>query len=194
MASDTWKEFERNPITHSAAHHLIAIAELLESAGYARVSDVARALNITRGSASLTLKALKQRGLVVEDENKFLQLSAEGQRVAGAVRGKKFLFESFMHNVLGVDKRVADEDTCKIEHLVSDDTARRLARFVRFITSGDPSAEAFLRAWQLFSEPCEHDPTGCPACNMDCLVELCSMENKEEGPPNRQPRGSEQTP
>ena len=70
MASDTWKQFERNPISHSAAHHLIAIAELLQSAGYARVSDVARVLNITRGSASLTLKALRQRGLVVEDDRR----------------------------------------------------------------------------------------------------------------------------
>ena len=172
MAADTWKEFERNPISHSAAHHLIAIAELLESAGYARVSDVARTLNITRGSASLTLKALKQRGLVVEDENKFLRLSSEGQSVAGAVRGKKFLLHSFLHNVLGVGKRTVDEDTCKIEHLVSNDTAERLARFVRFLSSNDPSAEAFLRAWQLYGGPGEHDPGGSPADNMDSLVEL----------------------
>ena len=187
MPTDTWKEFERNPISHSAAHHLIAIAELLESAGYARVSDVARTLNITRGSASLTLKALKQRGLVVEDENKFLRLSAEGQSVAGAVRGKKFLLESFLHNILGVAKPTADEDTCKIEHLVSNETAQRLARFVRFVSSNDPSAEAFVRAWQLYCEPCEHDSAGCPACNMDCLVELCDTASEDEDPPGRRP-------
>jgi Mn-dependent DtxR family transcriptional regulator len=180
MSADTWKQFERNPISHSAAHHLIAIAELLESAGYARVSDVARTLNITRGSASLTLKALRQRGLVVEDDNKFLRLSGEGEAVANAVRSKKFLLETFLHNVVGVSRQTADEDTCKIEHLISDDTAQRLARFVRFITSDDPSAEAFLRAWRLYSEPCEHDPSGCPACNLDCLSELC--EHTPEGP------------
>ena len=61
MASDVWKEYESNEISHSVAHHLTAIHELMGDLGYARVSDVARALEITRGSASLTLKALKAR-------------------------------------------------------------------------------------------------------------------------------------
>jgi len=178
-----WKQFELNPISHSTAHHLIAISELLESVGYARVSDVARTLNITRGSASLTLKALRQRGLVVEDENKFLRLSPEGRTVSDAVRGKKFLLENFLHNVLGVSRETAEGDTCKIEHLISNDTAQRLARLVRFITSGDPSAEAFLRAWRQYSQPCEHDPAGCPACNLDCLVELCAKDEQNEARP-----------
>ena len=41
---DSWKEFEQNAVSHSAAHHLVAIAELLSEYGYARVSDVARLL------------------------------------------------------------------------------------------------------------------------------------------------------
>ena len=80
MSMDSWKEFEHNPITHSAAHHLVAIAELLEKFGYARVSDVARLLEITRGSVSVTLKGLKQRGLVTEDGRRFLGLSDDGAR------------------------------------------------------------------------------------------------------------------
>jgi DtxR family Mn-dependent transcriptional regulator len=167
MASDTWKEFERNPISHSVAHHLTAIAELLESSGYARVSDVARRLNITRGSASLTLKALKQRGLVVEDENRFLRLSPGGERVAKAVRGKKFLVQSFLRNVLGVSSRVAEEDTCKVEHLFSNETADRLASFLGFVFSTDASAEAFVQAWTELNKPCDDDPARCPAGGME---------------------------
>ena len=92
--------------------------------------------------------------------------------MTGAVRGKKFLLHSFLHNVLGVDKQTVDEDTCKIEHLVSNDTAERLARFVRFLSSNDPSAEAFLRAWHLYGGPGEHDPAGSSADDVNSLVEL----------------------
>ncbi len=173
---DTWKEFERNPISHSAAHHIIAIAELRETAGYARVSDVAKRLNITRGSASLTLKTLKQRGLVTEDDNRFLLLSKEGESVANAVRGKKFLLYSFFHNVLGVSQQTADEDTCKIEHLISNETANRLAKFFRLVTSNDEVAESLMAAWSKFNKPCDHNPNGCPACNVDCLMSLCEEE------------------
>ena len=77
-----WREFDQNPVSHSAAHHLTAIQQLLEDQGYARVSDVARKLGITRGSVSVSLKGLRQRGLVVEDQHKHLGLSDEGQRIA----------------------------------------------------------------------------------------------------------------
>jgi len=188
MATDTWKEFERNPISHSAAHHIIAIAELREKTGYARVSDVARLLNITRGSASLTLKALKQRGLVEEDANRFLLLSETGEAVARAVRGKKFLLESFLHNVLGVSQKTAEEDTCKIEHLISDETADRLAQFLRLVLSADKRATGFRKVWEEFNEPCDHNPEGCPACNMECLINLCHQESERPTEPEGTPR------
>ena len=52
---DVWKQFEENNITHSAAHHLLAIFDLKKERGYARVSDVARRLNmpgVSLGAAS----------------------------------------------------------------------------------------------------------------------------------------------
>ena len=64
---DIWKKFEENNITHSAAHHLLAILELREKRGYARVTDVARELNITTGSASINLKSLKSKNLIIEE-------------------------------------------------------------------------------------------------------------------------------
>ena len=47
---DAWKEFDQNVVSHSAAHHLMAVDDLVQRLGYARVSDVARRLSITRGS------------------------------------------------------------------------------------------------------------------------------------------------
>ncbi len=143
---ETWKQFDQNPVSHSAAHHLVAIAELLEQFGYARVSDVARSLEITRGSASVTLKRLKQRGLVVEDARGFLGLSAEGTQIARSVRAKKLVMKTLFVDVLGVDDKQADIDTCKIEHLISDLTAERASRLLFFIQSGDPQADKFFTA------------------------------------------------
>ena len=82
MTTDIWKEFEENQLSHSAAHYLMTIHELLSSNGYARVTDIAKRLNITRGSCSISLRPLKKKGLVIEDENKFLKLSDEGLRLA----------------------------------------------------------------------------------------------------------------
>jgi Mn-dependent DtxR family transcriptional regulator len=177
--TDVWKEFERNVVSHSAAHHIVAIAELLERHGYARVSDVAKMLNITRGSASLTLKTLKQKGFVEEDENRFLRLSSKGEMVANAVVGKKYLIQKFLADVLGVPEELAEIDTCKIEHLISPRTAQRLTQFLRFVHSDDPRAKGFVEGWAAFNAACERDPNVCPACVHECLDDLCAEEDHE---------------
>lgn len=126
---DIWKKFEENNITHSAAHHLVAILDLREKRGYARVTDVAKELNITTGSASINLKALKGKNLIVEDENKFLALSDEGEAIAKAVTMRKQVLLDFLVNVLKVSPEQAEIDSCKTEHLISAETARKLKDF-----------------------------------------------------------------
>lgn len=149
---DVWKEFDENPITHSVAHHLVAIDDLIEEYGYARVSDVARLLEITRGSASITLKRLKQRGLVIEDDRRFLGLSDEGREIARLVKAKKFVMKKLFVELLGVDEHQADVDTCKIEHLISRETAERTTHLLKFLECGGSSAEAFMRELTAFRE------------------------------------------
>ena len=130
MTADVWKQFEENNITHSAAHHLLAILDLKDKRGYARVTDVAKQLNITTGSASTNLKSLKAKGLILEDENRFLTLSHEGEVLAKAVISRKRVFERFLVDVLKVGPEQAEIDACKTEHLISGETARKLQKFM----------------------------------------------------------------
>jgi DtxR family Mn-dependent transcriptional regulator len=126
---DVWKEFSENPITHSAAHHLLAILELTESRGYSRVTDVAKFLEITTGSASTNLKNLKQKGYVVEDDNRFLCLSETGKQIAEAILNRRQILERFFTEVLGVSDEQAEIDACKTEHLLSAETTGRMLSF-----------------------------------------------------------------
>ena len=128
---DVWKQFEENDITHSAAHHLLAIMELRAKRGYARVTDVAKELNITTGSASTNLKSLKLKGLIVEDDNKFLNLSPEGDNLAKAIVFRNELVREFFEKVLRVSTEQAEIDACKIEHLVSAETTAKLQKFLK---------------------------------------------------------------
>ena len=151
VAPETWKAFDQNPLTHSAAHHLVAILDLREELGYARVSDVATRLAITRGSASITLDRLVKRGLVTKDRNKFLGLSEEGERIAREVQAKKFVMKKLLIELLGVDDRQADVDTCKIEHLISCATAAQATRMLQFLEEGGDAVAAFLEAYRRFA-------------------------------------------
>lgn len=128
---DVWKEFNENVVTHSAAHHLLTIMELTEARGYARVTDVAKSLNITTGSASTNLKGLKQKGLVVEDDNRFISLSQEGQKLAEAILSRRNILLNFFTEILGVHPEQAEIDACKTEHLLSKETTAKMANFAK---------------------------------------------------------------
>ncbi len=170
MAREVWKEFEDNPVTHSAAHYLMAIQQLLEDHGYARVTDIAKALNITRGSCSISLKPLKRRGLVLEDENRFLKLSEEGRRLAELVELNDKLLGILFTEVLGVDAEQAEIDACKIEHLLSLDTSKQLSAFVKVWQSGAPEVEAFRNLLARREPGCEGDAGSCEICRSVCLM------------------------
>jgi len=131
MNNIVWKEFDHNPLTHSAAHYLMTIYELIDEQGFARLTDIANTLQITPGSCSLSIKALKKKGLVVQMENnKMLKLSDTGKVLAKLVANNGKLLEEFFHDVLGVDKEQAEIDACKIEHLLSIESSQKLADFL----------------------------------------------------------------
>ncbi len=121
-----WREFEKNPVSHSAAHYLMAIDGLRRELGYARVTDVADRLEVTRAAASAALSQLKKRELVAEDPNRFLLLTEEGARVVKQVELNFRTLSRFFQEVLHVSPEVAHADACKMEHLMSLETGRRL--------------------------------------------------------------------
>jgi Mn-dependent DtxR family transcriptional regulator len=178
-----WRDYDQNPVTHSAAHHLVAIAELLDEYGYARVSDVARSLGITRGSVSVTLKGLKGRGLVTEDERRFLGLSAEGERIARGVMAKKQVLKGLLMDLLGVPEEQADLDTCKIEHLVSDETAARASRALLFLRSGSRDAARFVEALREFGR--RGDAAGFPSEEVQELAREIARETEHDAEESR---------
>jgi len=173
---DTWREFDQNVITHSAAHHLMAIADLLQQHGYARVSDVARRLGITRGSVSISLRPLKKAGLVEQDENRHLRLTETGSALVAAIKTKRHLMQRLLAEVLGVAPEQAEIDACKLEHLLSNQTAERLLSFLRFLDTDPQRGREFVRGWQNYEAGCGHEPRACPSCRdaAECLAEKLS--------------------
>ncbi len=140
---ETWKKFDANELTHSAAHHLLAVYELgTDYNGWARVSDIARQLGITRGSVSIALRSLKARGLVTADEHRMVKLSPAGLEIVTDLAAKKATVKSFLIEVLGVPAEQAEIDGCKIEHLISRHTHDRLQRLTEVMRASDEATKA----------------------------------------------------
>lgn len=154
--SEVWRHFEKNPLTHSMAHYLMAIAELREERGYARATDVARRLGVTKGSTSIALKMIREKGFISEDENRMLLLTPNGRAAVTGIVGSRAEFLRFFHEVLGVEEPSALEDACKLEHLVSPITTERLHVFLVYLAK-QPVGMQFLRGFR------QHLTRGFPA-------------------------------
>ena len=176
MFEDVWKHFDENEITHSAAHHLMAVHELRQRHGYARVSDIAQHLKITKGSVSSAMKHLKERGYIQEDHNRFLELTEHGLQVVWETEATRLTVKKFLSDALGMDDDDAEIDACKVEHLISTEARSRLVGFLRFLFSEDPVSEQFLdtfrAAFRGSSLQCKDgDVAACLLCDEVCCVQ-----------------------
>lgn len=168
---NVWKSFAAHEITHSMAHYLTTLHKLHEERGYARVSDVAKDLEVTKGSVSTQMKHLKEKGLVIEDENRFLQLTPEGEGIAREVIHNREILIQFLESVLGVEPVQAETDACKIEHLLSRETSHQLLAMVQLLQSDDPHATAFLDSFKAYKMTCP-SLKECNICDVECLLEM----------------------
>ncbi len=171
---NTWKNFVANEVTHSVAHYLTTLRHLQGRRGYARVADIAKELDIAKGSVSVQMKHLKEKGFVLEDENRFLKLTPSGEAIARKILYNRKVLIRFLDMVLGVAPERAEIDACKIEHLLSKETCHQLLSLVQFLQSDDAIARKFRERFR------KHKVT-CPSienCNL-CTVECLAREDQE---------------
>lgn len=173
---ESWKSFEKNEVTHSMAHYLMAIRTLVTERGYARATDVAETLDITRASASVAIAGLRAKGLVEEDERHFLRLTEHGDELVLTIISNRHLLIRFLRDVLGIDPELAEIDACKTEHLLSSESGRRLFRLLRYLFA-DPSRTDMIRqVVQTVGEDCP----GLAHCEVCSAFHECLMTGRHQ--------------
>lgn len=168
-------KFDNPGLSHSAAHHLLAVNFLIEKHGYARVSDIARHLDITRGSVSVSMRSLKAADLVEQDSNHFYTLTESGIKLSKSLLTRHSIVEKVLTQVLGLTDEQAHRESCRVEHLLEAETTRRLAMLLRLWDERDLKA-SLLRQLKAECDPCQHagvceSPAKgeCPCCAFQCL-------------------------
>jgi DtxR family Mn-dependent transcriptional regulator len=165
---DVWKKFEQTELTHSSIHHLLAINSLFKENGYSRSVDVANNLNISRASVSITVTKLKEKGFVIEDKNRFLSLSKKGEELVNSVLTKRRIVEQFFRKVLDLPSQEAEVEACKVEHLLSKPTGKKLISFMGYFLSGQPDVLKFRKGLESFNYVCA-STNECDVCELDCF-------------------------
>lgn len=146
-----------NDLTHSMVHYLLAIHKLKESKGYARVTDIAHEMGLTKGSVSTALTNLKKRDLVSEDESKFLSLSPSGHEAVHGILSSRTLLFYFLKDIIGVDEEIAHKDSCLMEHLMSAESREKFFNFMKTLCSDEVKNMNFSTSFDFSKFEHQHD-------------------------------------
>lgn len=112
-------------IHESGEDYLESILKLEEQGKQVRSIDVVSDLGYSKPSVSVAMKKLRESGYVQMEEGGVITLTASGRAVAMRTWERhRTLTEFFIR--LGVDPQVAEQDACKVEHDLSDETFEKL--------------------------------------------------------------------
>ena len=112
-------------IHESAEDYLETILILKERIGQVRSIDIATEMNYSKPSISVAMKKLRESGYIQVDKDGFITLTESGYEIAANVYNRHRVLTDFFVS-LGVDKKVAAEDACKVEHDLSEETFERI--------------------------------------------------------------------
>lgn len=115
----------------SGEDYIETIYLLKKKKGVVRSIDVATELGFSRPSVSRAVGILKENGLIVMDDDGSLNLTDEGTKVAKAVYAKHTNLTKFLMMTAGVNETIAENDACRIEHIISPETFKGIKKYIK---------------------------------------------------------------
>lgn len=120
---------EKQKHNQSSEDYLESIYLLSEQLEFVHRIDVAKRMNVSGAAVNKAVNLLLEKELVYED-GKHIYLTADGKKYAKEIYEKHCTIRAFLLS-LGVSEENAEEDACKMEHLLSDETYLAISRVVR---------------------------------------------------------------
>ena len=117
-------------LLESGENYLEAILMISERKKDVHAIDVVNELKFSKPSVSIMLKKLRDNGYIIIDENNHLHLTDEGMKIATKIYERHKILTAILKE-LGVSDEIAEEDDCKIEHDLSDETLYKVRLYYK---------------------------------------------------------------
>jgi DtxR family Mn-dependent transcriptional regulator len=117
-------------MTQSLEDYLEMVSFLADE-GEVRVTDIAARLNVSKPSVLTALKILEEQGYLGHERYRTVSLTPKGVVRAREIRDIHNLLTVFLQDVVGVNPEIAEKDACKMEHLLSEETLKKIRSLVR---------------------------------------------------------------
>lgn len=136
--------------------------ELERKKGKARTKDIAEKLDVKEPSVTEMLQKLKRNNFVEYEPYYGATLTEKGKQLAEKLNERHFTLAKFLKTI-GVDKKTAEADACKIEHVIAPETMEKLRQFLNFLEDSPKKPPKWLQHYTQFLKTGQHP--GCDHAN-----------------------------
>ena len=116
-------------IKESAENYLESIYVIKKQKGFVRSIDVANDLSVSKPSVSVAMKNFREEGYITVDPDGNIDLTEKGLIIAKRVYERHEIIASALE-ALGVSRQTALDDSCKIEHVISEESFLKIKEFL----------------------------------------------------------------
>ncbi|GAB4311521.1 MAG: metal-dependent transcriptional regulator [Methanobacteriaceae archaeon] len=135
-------------LTKSVEDYLEVMYILKNSKGSIKVKDIASRLDVKPPSVVQAVQKLSESGLVNYERYGDINLTDKGLEVAIEIFNKHDILKEFL-TIFGIEKKIAEEDACSMEHILNPYTIQKMNKFVEF-TKKNPETSNFIKSFQYF--------------------------------------------
>ncbi|HKM04265.1 MAG TPA: metal-dependent transcriptional regulator [Lachnospiraceae bacterium] len=115
----------------SGENYLETILVLEKKLGTVRSIDIARELEFSKPSVSRAVGLLKENNFIEIDGDGFIKLTKTGRTMAESIYDRHKVLTEFFVKIAEVSIEVAEEDACRIEHVISPETFSGIKNFLK---------------------------------------------------------------
>lgn len=121
-------------INESVENYLETILILNNRIKNVKSIDIVKELNFSKASVSIAMKNLRNNNLINIDSEGYITLSETGLEIATLIYERHTLL-SYWLTTLGVNPKVASEDACRIEHVISIESFNAIKKHLLLLKS-----------------------------------------------------------
>lgn len=113
----------------SAEDYLETILILSKQLPVVRSVDIANEMGFKKSSVSVAMKNLRTNGHITVTDAGFIYLTDSGKEIAEMIYERHEMLTSWLER-LGVDPKIAAEDACKMEHVISKESFEAIKKHI----------------------------------------------------------------